>query len=79
MHCDVDIVEKVESFADELVTILEEAILDLALARRVEVVGVRSSGVDVFSDGERLHESVDGVDRQVPVVIGLALGLNLRP
>ena len=65
MHCAVDIVEKVESFADELVTILEEALLDLALARRVEVVGVRSSGIDVFNDGIHVDD----------ILLGEGLGL----
>ena len=36
------------------------------------------TSVASLRDGEGLHESVDGVDRQVPVVIGLALDLNLR-
>ena len=65
MHCAIDIVEKVESFADELVTILEEALLDLALARRVEVVGVRSSGIDVFNDGIHVDD----------ILLGEGLGL----
>jgi len=54
--CAVDIIKKVESLADELVTVFEEALLDLALTRRVEVVGVSCSGVDVFDDGVHVDD-----------------------
>ena len=39
--------------------------LDLALARRVEVVSVRSSGVDVFDDGIHVDD----------ILLGEGLGL----
>ena len=95
MHYDVD---KVEGLADDLVTILDEALLDLTLPSCIEIVAVCSSGVDVFDeecmnpridaegpkqrdfrDDERFDESVDGVFGQVQVLVGLALGFNLRP
>ena len=95
MHYDVD---KVEGLADDLVTILDEALLDLTLSSCIEIVAVCSSGVDVFDDecmnpridaegpkqrdfrdDECFDESVDGVFGHVQVLVGLALGFNLRP
>lgn len=40
MHGTIHIVEQVQSFADQFVTFLEVALLDLGLASRVEVVRI---------------------------------------
>ena len=56
MHGPVDVVEQVERLADQLVSLFEEALLDLRLAGRVEVVRVGGARVRVLHDRKGVED-----------------------
>ena len=74
VHGTVDVVQEVECLVDELVAVLEEALLDLGLAGGVEVVGVGGPWVDVLDDGEDVdHVFVVEDGAAVGAVVGLGV------
>lgn len=56
MHGAVHVVQQIQRLADQLVALLQVAVLDLTLAGRVEVVGVAGARIDVLDDGKYVDD-----------------------
>uniref|UniRef100_A0A6B0VBG7 Uncharacterized protein n=1 Tax=Ixodes ricinus TaxID=34613 RepID=A0A6B0VBG7_IXORI len=71
VHGPVHVVHEVEGLADELVALPEQALLDLALARQVEAVGIRGPGMHVLGHGEHVHHVLLGEGRPRALLQGV--------
>lgn len=56
MHRPVHVIQQIQRLADQLEAVLQEPLLDLALARRVEIVGVRSPRIYMLDDREYIED-----------------------
>ena len=71
------IVQEIESFTDQLVSVLQESLLDLGLSGRVEVVGVSGPRVDVLHNGENVDDILFIEDHDVLLLHGVFAKLKL--
>lgn len=56
MHRPVHIIQQIQCLADQLEPILQEPLLDLVLACRVEIVGVSSPRIYMLDNGEYVED-----------------------
>lgn len=56
MHRPVHVIQQIQRLADQLEAVLQESLLDLALARRVEIVGVRGPRIYVLDHREYVED-----------------------
>jgi hypothetical protein len=85
MHDPVHVVQQIQRFADQLVSVFQVSLLDLVLSRRVEIVGVRRPRIDVLHYGEDVedvllveYQLVLGLEVVVPEQ-DLGAGLQAEP
>ena len=56
MHGPVHVIQQIQSFADQLVPVLQITLLNLVLSSGVEIIRVSRPRIDVLDDGEDVQD-----------------------